>query len=144
MPVHGDLSTLKAFLAICADRTSRLSAIYYNVLWDKRRDSKKTLLPPRRAWRSQHDHHPLHRAAPCGAFVAHWDEDENVPPVFSGNSNAVEYFKAYMAATRPNGPDGRLLAFEALEPNELEGFCQSDEFGIIVWPYDATMPEPEE
>ena len=44
MPVHGDLSTLKAFLAICADRTSRLSAIYYNVLWDKRRDSKKNLI----------------------------------------------------------------------------------------------------
>ena len=41
---------------------------------------------------------------PCGAFVAHWDEDENLLPVFSGNSNAVEYFKAYLAATRPSGP----------------------------------------
>lgn len=81
---------------------------------------------------------------PCGAFVAHWDEDEDVPPVFSGNWNALEYFKAYLAATRPNGPDGRLLAFEALEPNELEGFCQSDEFGITVWPDDAPMPEHEE
>jgi hypothetical protein len=44
-------------------------------------------------------------------------------------------------ATRPNG---RLLAFEALEPNELENFCQSDKFGITVWPDDAPMPEPEE
>lgn len=44
MPVHGDLSTLKAFLAICADRTLRLSTIWYDVLWDKRRDSKKNLI----------------------------------------------------------------------------------------------------
>lgn len=40
----------------------------------------------------------------CGAFVAYWDEDKNVPPVFSGNWNAAEYFKAYMAATRSNAP----------------------------------------
>lgn len=44
MPVHGDLATLKAFLAICADRTLRLSTIWYDVLWDKRRDSKKNLI----------------------------------------------------------------------------------------------------
>lgn len=76
---------------------------------------------------------------PYGSFVANWDEDENVPVSYSGSREAADYFKAFMEIRMLSGRNGGLLRFDNLEPGDLYGFCQSEEFGVVVLPEGTDM-----
>lgn len=76
---------------------------------------------------------------PYGTFLASWDEDENVPVSYSGSREAADYFKAFMDIKMLSGRNGGLLRFDNLEPGDLYGFCQSEEFGVVVLPEGADM-----
>lgn len=71
---------------------------------------------------------------PHGEFEALWDEDERVPVQYEGSEQAIAFFKAYMELTSVSGRGGALLNFDNLEPADLYGFCQSDEYSIAVLP----------
>lgn len=73
-----------------------------------------------------------HVLTPLGSFSAMWDEDENVPVTYRGDTSAVEYFRAYLDLNVVSGRGGAVLSFNSLEPADLSGFCQSREFGILV------------
>lgn len=76
---------------------------------------------------------------PCGMFLASWDEDESVPVSYSGSREAAEYFQAFMELKMLSGRNGGLLRFDNLEPGDLYGFCQSEEFGVSVLPEGSDM-----
>jgi hypothetical protein len=76
---------------------------------------------------------------PYGTFLASWDEDENVPVSYSGSREAADYFKAFMELRMLSGRNGGLLRFDNLEPGDLYGYCQSEEFGVVVMPEGADM-----
>jgi hypothetical protein len=69
---------------------------------------------------------------PHGTFVAMWDEDENIPVAYRGNQSAVDYVRSYMALNVVSGRNGAILDLDNLEPADLYGFCQSQEYGIVV------------
>lgn len=69
---------------------------------------------------------------PHGMFVAMWDEDEDLPVSYRGSQDALAYFKTYLDLKTVSGRGGSVLRFDALEPADLFGFCQSSEFGIQV------------
>lgn len=75
---------------------------------------------------------------PHGQFTAMWDENEDVPVVYAGGADAVAYVRAFIELNSVSGPNGALLAFDHLEPEDLYGFCQSREYGIVV------LPEPDD
>lgn len=69
---------------------------------------------------------------PCGSFTATWPDDEEARVRYSGSLDGIEYFKNFMQMSPVIGEGGRRLAFETLEPGDLRGFCQSEEYGITV------------
>lgn len=71
---------------------------------------------------------------PYGTFVAMWDENEEIPVVYSGNEEAVAFFKSFLALKTITGQHGSILTFEDMEPADLYGFCQFREYGILVFP----------
>lgn len=71
---------------------------------------------------------------PRGQFIAEWDEDEDIPVQYSGSAEAMAYFQTFLALETVTGRNGVVLAFEAMEPADLYGFCQSSEYGIVVLP----------
>lgn len=76
---------------------------------------------------------------PCGTFLASWDEDDNVPVSYSGSREAAAYFQTFMELKMLSGRNGGLLRFDNLEPADLYGFCQSEEYGVAVFPEAADM-----
>lgn len=75
---------------------------------------------------------------PSGQFTAMWDENEDLPVSYAGDDDAIAFFKAHLALNLPTGRTGALLKFDTLEPDDLYGFGQSQEFGILV------LPEPDD
>lgn len=71
---------------------------------------------------------------PVGWFEAIWDDDEDVPVRYEGGQEAQEYFRAYLALNLISGRNGALLRMERMEPVDLYGFCQSEEYSITVMP----------
>lgn len=78
-------------------------------------------------------------ATPYGTFTAMWDEDESKPVVYAGSDSAMAFFRAYFDLTSRTGREGSLLSLDSLEPDDLYGFCQSPEFGILVLPEASDM-----
>ncbi|MNR49807.1 hypothetical protein D3C85_1692370 [compost metagenome] len=42
--IHGELDTVKAFIAVAEHRDERLSRVWYSTLYEKGRDNKKNLI----------------------------------------------------------------------------------------------------
>jgi hypothetical protein len=76
---------------------------------------------------------------PYGAFIANWDEDESIPVTYSGSREALDYFEAFIGLKMVSGRNGGLLRFDNLEPADLYGFCQSEEYGVSVIPEAPDM-----
>jgi hypothetical protein len=71
---------------------------------------------------------------PHGSFMAQWDENPEIAVQYSGNPDAIAFFRASLNLRSVSGAGGALLSPETLEPADLYGFCQSDEWGIVVMP----------
>nr|WP_238487075.1 hypothetical protein [Cupriavidus pauculus] len=78
---------------------------------------------------------------PFGAFEARWTDDEESPVQYQGGTDAIAFFRSYLELHPVPGRDGGLVQFDALEPADLYGFCQSEEFGITVLPDRADTEE---
>lgn len=70
---------------------------------------------------------------PTGTFTATWQDGE-APVVYAGDLAAIELFRRYMKEQMVTGNGGMVLDADRLEPAELYGFCQSEDFGIVVLP----------
>lgn len=71
---------------------------------------------------------------PYGTFDATWREDEDVLVQYSGNQEAIDFFKDFLDVEMVTGAGGRRLNFNSLEPSDMYGFCQSEKYGIVVMP----------
>lgn len=86
---------------------------------------------------------------PVGKFVAQWDENPDKPVTYAGNATAVAYFRDFLGLARVTGDGGMAIDPDNLEPSELIGFCQSEEYGVLVLPdaedalAEAEAPDPE-
>ena len=81
---------------------------------------------------------------PKGSFLAQWDEDEDALVQYVGDGEAIDYFREYLALEMVSGTNGLRLSADYIEPAELEGFCQSEKYGISVMPDTPTLPEEED
>ena len=82
---------------------------------------------------------------PFGEFQAEWGEDEESRVEYSGNAEAIAFFKAFLDLNSLSGFGGALIQFDTLEPADLYGFCQSEKAGISVIPtMDDLMSEFKE
>ncbi|KVN83513.1 hypothetical protein [Burkholderia ubonensis] len=75
-------------------------------------------------------------ATPAGVFQANWDEDEEIPVSYTGDEEAIAFFRAHLELATPSGADGALVRFDALEPDDFD-FFQAD--GITVL---DPLPDP--
>lgn len=71
---------------------------------------------------------------PVGKFVAQWDENPEKHVTYAGNASAVDFFRDFLNVARVTGDDGIQIDPDNLEPSDLVGFCQSEEYGILVMP----------
>lgn len=71
---------------------------------------------------------------PFGRFVAQWGDDEDARVNFAGNQEGIAYFRRFMEVAMITGDGGMTLSADGLEPADLVGFCQSDDYGIVVFP----------
>lgn len=71
---------------------------------------------------------------PCGSFRAQWDDDEEVPVQYAGDTDALDFFRLNLSLNLTTGTGGRLINIDNLEPDELLGFCQDPQAGIVVLP----------
>lgn len=71
---------------------------------------------------------------PPGRFVAQWDDDEDAQVKYAGNPEAIAYFRRFMEVALVTGHGGILLSADSLDPADLVGFCQSEDYGITVLP----------
>ena len=71
---------------------------------------------------------------PFGRFVAQWDDDEDARVNFAGSEDGIAYFRRFMEVAMITGHGGIGLSADGLEPADLVGFCQSDDYGIAVFP----------
>ena len=71
---------------------------------------------------------------PCGEFAANWPEDAFEPVQYTGEADAIAYFATYLALNAVSVRGGARAQMDSLEPDGLYGFCQSDEYGITVFP----------
>jgi len=78
---------------------------------------------------------------PFGAFEATWGEDEESRVEYSGSADAIEYFRAFLDFNSITGRGGAIIRFDALEPADLYGFCQSQEHGIVVLPNEDDLKD---
>lgn len=69
---------------------------------------------------------------PVGIFTAAWDDDPEVPVVYEGSASGLDYLRTFLKDRMVTGSLGRRLTVEALEPNDLAGFCVSQGYGINV------------
>jgi|GEM_PF-2831454 len=76
---------------------------------------------------------------PYGAFQATWGDDEESRVEYTGSADAIAYFKAFLDLNSISGAGGALLQFDALEPADLYGFCQSEQHGISVLPTEDDL-----
>lgn len=81
---------------------------------------------------------------PFGAFEATWGEDEDSPVEYTGSADAIAFFEAYLDLNSISGRGGALIEFDALEPADLYGFCQSEKHGISVLPSEDDLMEAME
>jgi len=81
---------------------------------------------------------------PYGAFQAEWGEDEDSRVEYTGSADAIAFFRDFLELTPISGIGGARIQFDTLEPAELYGFCQSEQYGISVLPSeDDLMDEME-
>lgn len=80
---------------------------------------------------------------PFGSFSAHWPEDAELPVAFTGVFGAIAYFRNYLETQVISGEGGKRVLFDYLQPGELRGFCDSEEFGIVVEQSGDDLPEEE-
>ena len=78
---------------------------------------------------------------PFGVFQARWPEDEESPVQYEGGADAIAFFRSYLELHPVPGRDGGLVQFDSLEPADLYGFCQSEEYGITVLADQADIEE---
>lgn len=76
---------------------------------------------------------------PYGAFQAEWSDDEDSRVEYTGSADAIAYFKAFLDLNSVSGAGGALIQFDALEPADLYGFCQSEQHGISVIPTEDDL-----
>jgi len=69
---------------------------------------------------------------PVGKFVAQWDEDPEKPITYAGNSSAIDYFREFLSIARVTCNGGVQVDPDNMEPADLLGFCQSEEYGVLV------------
>lgn len=82
---------------------------------------------------------------PVGIFTAAWDDDPEVPVVYEGSATGLDYLRTFLKDRMVTGNLGRRLFVEALEPNDLAGFCESEEYGIrVVVDFDTLVDEISE
>jgi hypothetical protein len=86
---------------------------------------------------------------PHGAFEASWDAAEDSPVRYAGSPDGIAFFRACLDLQSLSGAGGALLQFDALEPADLYGYCQSVKYGITVQPLrddllDAAQSKDEE
>lgn len=78
---------------------------------------------------------------PHGTFTASWDEDPELPPTYAGDEDAIAYFEHYLAVEMVTAGGGRRLTMEAMEPDDLYGFCASEAYGIAIPPLEDDLKE---
>lgn len=71
---------------------------------------------------------------PAGSFVAQWDDDPDIPVRYVGDQHGIAFFRHYMDVARVTGHGGLLLDPDQLDPADLVGFCNSAEYGVLVFP----------
>lgn len=76
---------------------------------------------------------------PAGRFVAQWDEDPESGVKYAGSEEAISYFRAFLAEANITGNGGVRLDPDSLDPSDLYGFCQSDSWGVQVFPDPEDM-----
>lgn len=69
---------------------------------------------------------------PCGSFVAAWSLDDEEPVSYSGSFDAINFFRQFLIDELVTGVGGRRIEFESVEPDDLRGFCDLPERGIVV------------
>lgn len=69
---------------------------------------------------------------PCGSFVAAWSLDDEEPVSYSGSFDAINFFRQFLLDELVTGAGGRRIEFESVEPDDLRGFCDLPEQGIVV------------
>lgn len=69
---------------------------------------------------------------PCGSFVAAWSLDDEEPVSYSGSFDAINFFRQFLLDELVTGAGGRRIEFESVEPDDLRGFCDLPELGIVV------------
>lgn len=77
---------------------------------------------------------------PAGAFQAAWSDDDDDSRVeYSGNPEAIAYFRDFLGLNSISGQGGALVQFDELQPADLYGFCQSEKYGISVIPNEDDL-----
>jgi hypothetical protein len=71
----------------------------------------------------------------AGNLTATWDDDsEDSQVVYTGSDAAKLALRMHIETGHIVNGTGELLNIDNLDPNDLYGFCQSDEKGILILP----------
>lgn len=81
---------------------------------------------------------------PYGGFQAEWGDDEDSRVEYTGNADAIAFFKAFLGLNSISGQGGALIEFDSLEPGDFYGFCQSEKYGIRVLPSEDDLMDERE
>ena len=76
---------------------------------------------------------------PAGMVTASWGDDEDSRVVYTGSDDGLSFFREFMAVARVSGRGGIPLYWDSLEPFDLYAYCQSAEYGILVFPDPESM-----
>jgi hypothetical protein len=80
---------------------------------------------------------------PAGVFQANWDEDEEIAVSYTGEPDAIAFFRAYLDLASPSARGGALVQFDTLEPEDF-GFIAVENAPIVVLdPQEQLEPDEE-
>ena len=80
---------------------------------------------------------------PAGVFQANWDEDEDERVSYTGEPDAIAFFRSYLDLAAPDASGGKVVTFEALEPDDLVFIAVESAPFVLIDPLEQ-FEEPDD